>query len=117
MKKLLLSTAVIGYLGATTLNELFEGVKNAPQTKIDSLLTENVKETKKSIENSLFPKISVTGSIEHFNRDMALVAITPTESAKLSKSGQGIPFGNNIQRLGINLSMPLYVREIYKNQK
>jgi outer membrane protein TolC len=55
--------------------------------------------------------------MEHFNNNVAMVSITPSESAKLSKSGGSIPFGQNIARVGIALSMPVYVREIFENKQ
>ena len=117
MKKLLIIPFIGVVLNATTLDELFNGVKNAPATKINQLFYKNVKENKKTIDYSFYPKLSIIGSMEHFNSDVAMVSITPSESAKLSKSGGSIPFGQNIARVGIALSMPVYVREIFENKQ
>ncbi len=117
MKKLIIASSLVAYLGATTLNELFDGIKNAPQTKIDWLMKKNMVENKKSVEYSLYPKISLSGSVEHFNRYVSLVPLTPTESAELTKNKDSLPFGQNVQKVGIVLSMPIYIREIYKNKQ
>jgi len=113
MKKLLIIGLVSGYLNGTTVSELFRGIKNAPDIRIDKIMEESLKEKQKEVNYLLYPKISLVGSIEHFNNNNPLVSMTPTETQK----GGSFPFGKNIERVGITLNLPLYVREIYKNKK
>ena len=53
------------------------------------------------VKSSLFPKITLNASIEHYNRNMSLVPLTPTESAKELKAGNSLPFGQNIGKIGV----------------
>jgi len=117
MKKLLLIPVVGIGLQATTLSQLFDAVKNAPESQINNVVMKNMKINKEMVKSSLFPKITLNASIEHYNRNMSLVPLTPTESAKESKVGNSLPFGQNIGKIGVGLSMPIFVKEIYENQK
>jgi hypothetical protein len=117
MKKLLLVPLVGIGLQATTLTQLFDAVQKAPETQINDVITKNMKINKESVKSSLFPKISINASIEHYNRDMSLVPLTPTESKKEQINNESLPFGQNMAKIGIGLSMPIFVKEIYENQK
>ena len=117
MKKLLLIPLLGIGLNATSLNQLFDAINKAPESKIDEVMLKNMKLNKDKIKSSLFPKISLNASIEHFNRDMSLVPLTPTESKKEQLKNNSLPFGQNIAKIGLSLSMPLFVKEIYENQK
>jgi outer membrane protein TolC len=117
MKKLLLIPLVGIGLQAITLTQLFDAVQKAPETQINDVITKNMKINKESVKSSLFPKISINASIEHYNRDMSLVPLTPTESKKEQLNKNSLPFGQNIAKIGIGLSMPIFVKEIYENKK
>jgi len=117
MKKLLLISLFGIGLNATSLNQLFDAINKAPESRIDEVMLKNMKLNKDKIKSSLFPKISLNASIEHFNRDMSLVPLTPTESKKEQLKNNSLPFGQNIAKIGLSLSMPLFVKEIYENQK
>jgi hypothetical protein len=117
MKKLLLIPLVGLGLQATTLTQLFDAVQKAPETQINEVITKNMKINKESVKSALFPKISINASIEHYNRDMSLVPLTPTESKKEQLNKNSLPFGQNIAKVGVGLSMPIFVKEIYENQK
>jgi hypothetical protein len=58
-----------------------------------------MKINKESVKSALFPKISINASIEHYNRDMSLVPLTPTESKKEQKLHNALPFGQNIAKI------------------
>ncbi len=117
MKKLLLIPLVGLGLQATTLTQLFDAVQKAPETQINEVITKNMKINKESVKSALFPKISINASIEHYNRDMSLVPLTPTESKKEQLNKNSLPFGQNIAKVGIGLSVPIFVKEIYENKK
>jgi len=115
MKKvLILSTAILLY--ATNLTSLFEAVKKIPDTKIDNLMIKEMKINKKEVKYSLFPKINIFASAEHFSNPFSLRPQPPTIAAKIARSGGGYWFSQNIQKIGFNISMPLFVKEIYDNK-
>ncbi len=116
MKKfLLIGVAVI--IHATTLNKLFTAIKKAPQTKIDNVLLKQIKTAKKEIKSSLYPTISLISSFTHYSNYTSIRPLPPTESAKLLKTNGDLPFSQNIARVGFLISMPLFVKEIYDNEK
>jgi outer membrane protein TolC len=117
MKKLLLIPLVEIGLHATTLSQLFDAIKKAPESRINDVMTKNMKVNKEAVKSSLFPKISINASIEHYNRDMSLVPLTPTESKIEQMHKNSLPFGQNIAKIGVGLSMPIFVKEIYENHK
>ena len=116
MKKLLiLSTALIA-LNATEITNLFEAIKKAPESKIDSVAVKQMKTQKKAIKGSLFPKLNIFASTEHFSSPANIKPMPPTVSKKIGISGSGYWFSQNITKVGFSASMPLFVKEIYDNK-
>ena len=114
-KALLLSTAI--FLNATEITDLFQALKNSPDTKIDNILVKEMKENKNSIKSSLFPKVSLFSSIEHFSTPTSIKPMPPTTASKIGKNGNGYWFSQNITKVGFVASMPVFVKEIYDNKK
>jgi len=115
MKKIaLLSIAV--FLNATTISELFDAIKTTPDYQLDEVMVKEMKINKQSVVNSLYPKVSIVGSVEHFNIYNSVIPITPTESAKLMATNSDLPFSQNIARIGVDFSMPLFIKSIYDNK-
>jgi len=116
MKKLLiLSTALIA-LNATDLTNLFDAIKKAPETKIDSVVVKEMKTQKKEITRSLFPKINIFSSYEHFSSPTSVKPMPPTVAAEIGKSGSGYWWSQNITKVGFVASMPIFIKEIYDNK-
>ena len=116
MKKLLiLSTALIA-LNATDLTNLFDAIKKAPETKIDSVVVKEMKAQKKEITGSLFPKINIFSSYEHFSSPANIKPMPPTLSAKIGAEHKGFWFSQNITKIGFVASMPIFIKEIYDNK-
>jgi outer membrane protein TolC len=116
MKKtlLLLSFAL---LNAQDISSLFDKIKNTPEYKLDNLMVKEMQTNKKSIVSSLYPKVTLTGSAEHFSIPNSLRPLPPTESTAIMMSGGSLPFSQNIYRLGFNITMPVFIKEIYDNKK
>ncbi|ACM92450.1 hypothetical protein NAMH_0382 [Nautilia profundicola AmH] len=103
-------------LNAESIGDLLNKIEQIPDTKIDNLMIKEMKTNKKSVVNSLYPKITLTASAEHFSRPNSLVPLPPTESTKIIMSGGSLPFSQNIYRLGFSVSMPIFIKEIYENK-
>jgi len=116
MKKSLLFLLAIS-LEATTIQTLLSAIKNTPDYKLDTIMTKEVKIEKKNIQNSLYPKLNLTASAEHFSIPTAMRSLPPTESAKITATNGSLPFSQNIYRIGFNFSMPLFVKEIYDKKR
>jgi outer membrane protein TolC len=104
-------------LNATEIDKLLEAIKKTPQTKLDEIMIKEMKTNKKSVISSLYPKITLTASAEHFSEPSNIRPLPPTESAKILASKGGLPFSQNIYRIGFNISMPIFIKEIYDNKK
>ena len=116
MKKIVLLSIGL-FLNATTISELFDAIKKTPDYKLDEIMVNEMKIKKQSVVSTLYPKLSIVGSAEHFNIDNSMIPITPTESAKLMNTNSDLPFSQNIARIGIEFSMPLFIKSIYDNKK
>ncbi len=116
MKKLFFLLA-FSYINATSISYLLDRVEKTPDYKIDTLSIHQMKATKNSITGSLFPKVSLFGSAEHYNVPTSMKPLLPTDSAKLISSHSSLPFSQNIYKIGFNLTMPIFVKEIYDNKK
>jgi len=115
MKQISILLAALS-LNAMSITDLLTNVEQIPESKIDNLMVKEMKENKKTIVNSLYPKLTLTASAEHFSRPNSLVPLPPTESTKIIKTGGSLPFSQNILRIGFSLSMPLFIKEIYENK-
>ena len=116
MKKLLLLVA-FSYLQATSIGYLLDKIKETPDYKIDSLSIKQLKATKDSIRGSLFPKVSLFGAAERYNVPTGMKPLLPTESGQLIATHSSLPFSKSIYKVGFNISMPIFVKEIYDNKK
>ncbi|AZV46075.1 hypothetical protein C3L23_01945 [Nautilia sp. PV-1] len=117
MKKTLLLTSLILTLNASEITKLLDAIQKTPDTKLDNIMIKEMKTNKKELINSLYPKVSLFASAEHFNVPTSMRPLPPTESAMLLKTNGTLPFSKNIYRIGFNISMPIFIKEIYDNKK
>ena len=104
-------------LNATSLSELFNAIKQTPDTKIDNVLVKEMKTNKKDVVAKLYPKVELFSSYEHFSTPANVKPMPPTVSAAITRSGGGYWFSRNIFKVGFDVSMPLFVKSIYDNKK
>ncbi len=117
MKKLiLLSLACIG-LQATTLSQLFDALKHNPTTTLDNLSVKNAQIGEDLVTANLLPKVDLIGSYEHFNSPTNLLPVTPKESSTFKNPNIPQPFGQDIGRIGVTFSMPLFVKSLYTTRE
>ena len=109
--------ALIVSLNAAEISELLEAIKKTPQSKLDEIMIKEMKINKKSVTYSLYPKVTLTATAEHFSEPSNIKPLPPTKSSKILASKGGLPFSQNIFRIGFNISMPLFIKEIYDNKK
>jgi hypothetical protein len=119
MKRLLIIPILtIVNLNATSITELFNGLSNQPITKIDMINTQKAIISKKKIEAISMPKIDFFGNYTHYNSATNLKPIDPITTTKLTQNHDAIPFARNIAKIGIKISMPLFIKELSTlNQK
>ena len=116
MKKLLILSSALIALNASEITNLFEAIKKAPETKIDFVTLKEIKTQKKEITGSLFPKLNIFASTEHFSSPANVKPMPPTVASEIAKEGKGYWWSQNITKVGFLASMPLFVKEIYDNK-
>ncbi len=116
-KNLLVASILAASLHAATIGDLFEALKHQPQTKLDEWQVQYLQKTQESVRSRLYPAIGLFATYEHYSSPTNLRPVPPTEAAMLQKRGEPLPFARTIERMGANLSMPLFVKEIYENVK
>jgi len=116
MKRVFILLA-FSYLNATSISSLLDKIEDTPDYKIDRLSIKQLRATKSAIRGSLFPKVSIFGAAEHYNMPVSMKPLLPTESGKLIQSHSALPFSQNIYKIGFNITMPIFVKEIYDNKK
>ncbi len=117
MKKLLILSSAIIAINATDISLLFQAIKKQPESKIDNIAVKEMQLTKKKVTSSLYPKLNIFSSFEHFSSPANIKPLPPTIAAKLAQEGKGYWFSRNITKVGFNISMPLFVKEIFDNAK
>jgi len=110
-KALLLSIALI--LNAGEITNLFEAIKKTPDTKLDNVLIKETKTFKKEATGSLFPKVNIFASYEHFSTPANIKPMPPSVSAQIGAQHKGFWFSQNIKKVGFIATMPLFVKQIY----
>ena len=117
MKKLLLVCGALLAMEASPLTKLFEALKKRPVTQVDERLVQIMKLQKQKVSDRFYPQISLFGSFEHYNSATNLRPVPPTEANDLLQRHEPLPFAQNIVRVGISASMPLFIQELFDLQK
>ncbi len=117
MRYFILALLSIGYIKATSISYLLKKIESTPDYKIDQLVIQQMRANKNSIKGSLFPKVTLFGSAQKYNTPVSLKPLLPTESGILIKTNSPLPFSKEIYKIGFNISMPIFVKEIYDNKK
>ena len=112
-KSFLLTLSVATLLNATTMQELFDGLKKNPITKSDQLLIQKTMSSVQMVKANLYPKVDLFASYDHYSTPTNLRPVPPQESAKFKNPLVAQPFSKDIKRVGIKFSMPLFVKSIY----
>jgi len=112
MKKLSITAVLLINLNAYTITDLLNRVETIPaDTKIDNLMVKEMKINKKSVTYSLYPKLTLTASAEHFSIPTSIRPLPPTESTKIMMTGGSLPFSQNIFRIGFKYAC-FYKRDL-----
>ena len=110
-KALILSIALL--LNASEITNLFEAIKKIPDTKLDNVMVKETKTIKNEVTGSLFPKVSLFASYEHFSSPANVKPMPPTVSKEIGMERGGYWFSQNIKKIGFIATMPIFVKQIY----
>ncbi len=116
-RALFVSLACAAMLHAATITDLFEALKQSPHTKYDEWQVKYLQSSTKSVRSRLYPSVDLFATYEHYTSATNLRPVPPTETAILQKKGEPLPFAKTIERIGSEMSMPLFAKELYENIK
>jgi len=100
------------YLNATTITELFDALSNQPITKIDTINAKKAMIVKEKINANYYPKVNLFGNYTHYNSATYLKPLDPIEISRLTKNNDAFPVAQNIEKIGIKASVPLFIKEL-----
>jgi len=96
-----------------TIHDLFEALKKQPVTKVDVMLKKSAEASYSKSKAMFYPKLYGLASYEHYNSPTSLRPTTPTESNEILRQGGGLPFSKDIEQIGLNVSMPVFVYPLF----
>jgi len=114
MKKMMLvSLAAALGLHAATMGELFDALKNQPQTELDAMQARFARLGVQKAKESFYPTVSLFATYEHYSSPTNLRPMSPVESAVMTQEHKPLPFANTIERLGAKATLPIFVKELF----
>ncbi|BCD67249.1 TolC family protein [Nitratiruptor sp. YY09-18] len=118
MKRVALTAAIfVASLQASQLHTLLHALKNKPVTQIDIAAQKIAKLSKQKVTDQFYPSFALFGTYEHYTNDTNLRPVPPPEANRRISEHQPLPFAQNIQRVGISGSMPLFVKSLFTLKK
>lgn len=102
---------------AMTMADLFAALREQPVTKLDTLQTVDSVLGVQAVHDRFYPVLNGVISYEKYNSPTNLRPVTPTESALLLVNDGSLPFSETISRIGGNLSMPIFTKELFSLSK
>ncbi len=101
------------FLNAHTIDELFLALKKHSQTKLDQMSVREAEVARKEILSKLYPEVNLFGTYDNYSDPTNLLPVTPQESATFRDPSIPQPFGDDIYRVGVKFSMPVFVKSLY----
>lgn len=113
LNSILLFLFFVTPLSAAELNitTLLEAAGKQPDMQSSKLGTKATEIQLEQARAELYPKLSAFGSYEQFNSPTNLRPMSPTEVNVAA--GDSIPFSKDIERYGLKVEMPLFVKGLY----
>jgi len=116
MKQHFLLLSLMGsILCADTITQWLDDAHRSPNQQLSDLALSGAQVQSDAATAALYPKLTLIGSIEHFNAPTNLRPVPPDEIAQITASGGGYPFSQTITSAGGTLSMPLFVKTLLTN--
>ncbi|WP_331775118.1 TolC family protein [Sulfurospirillum sp. 1612] len=109
---LLLFVVAVIDLQAVTMSDLFHAIKQQPSSQLDSIRTKMAQIGKDQVRANYFPVVNGFAAYTHYNSPTNMKPLDPLNAAKLMGDNKSIPFAKTIQKFGVHLSVPLFVKEL-----
>ncbi len=93
---------------------LFDSLKTHPQTMADQLNMEKALMGKRMVTGMLYPRINAFGRYEYASSPSGMLPLAPNDLIKMVQDKTvPQPFSQNIFRVGVGVSMPVFALSIY----
>jgi len=114
MKRVLMAITLPLLLQAQSIPDLFDALKSHSQVKVDALLVKKSAAQADLVDASLYPKVDLFASYDHYNTPTAMLPVPPNDLLNMVKD-QSVaqPFSNDIYKAGARFSMPIFVKSLY----
>jgi outer membrane protein TolC len=118
IKRILIILSILPTLATaqehSSMQVLFDSLKVNPHYKSNEIILEKALLNKSLASSMLFPKIDAFGKYDYANTPVGMMPIAPNDMMAMVKD-QNIaqPFSQNIFRMGIGFSMPIFVKSIF----
>jgi len=113
MRHNLLLMAFLGVqLQATTITELFDAVSEQPSAKVDALGAKMGELGVKKVESNYALKADAFATAMLYSDPTNLLPVDPIKAGELARNNEAMPFAKNIEKIGVKLSIPLYLAEL-----
>ena len=99
-------------LQAVTMSELFNVIRKQPTSKIDEISSKMAQIAQERVNAGYYPKLNLFANYTHYNYATNLLPIDPKSAGKLIAMNQPLPFAKTIQRVGVMVSVPIFVKEL-----
>jgi len=97
-----------------SIKMLFASLKENPQYKSNEIIMEKAILNKSLVNSMLFPKIDAFGRYDYANTPAGMMPIAPNDMMAMVKDPSvAQPFSQNVFRLGVGFSMPIFVKSIF----
>ena len=113
LKRVFFIAIVTTFIQATTIGQLLNGVESYYQLQSDKLAISQAKNAQSLVKAQFWPKIEAFASYTHYSYPTVMRPISPTDTSKLLNAHKPLPVSRNITRIGINLSMPIFVKSLF----
>ena len=100
-----------------TIQEWLDAAHKAPNQQLFNLAYKSAEVQSDTATATLYPKVLLIGSIEHFNAPTSLRPVPPTEISSIATSHGAYPFVETMSSIGATVSMPLFVQSLFTNTK
>lgn len=112
MIRILLFILLGASLQATTIAQLFDALKKQPVSKLDRMGEQLANTAMRKVQSNYYPKVNLFANYTHYSSPTNLLPLDPIETAKLTKSGDSLPFAKTIGKIGLKLSIPIFIKEL-----
>jgi len=99
-------------LQAVSIGNLFDAIEKQPSTKIDEISSKMANIAQKRVNAGYYPKVDLFASYSHYNTATNLRPLDPLATGALIANHKPLGFANTIQKIGINATIPVFVKEL-----